>query len=241
MRKLNVKTVKESPDLIKVFSTMSSTIEKINALSILTENINPTIIYNEGWMIRLLTIESIIEKLKIKGIDFERLATKNWSSEALVKSPFVQAKEFREGYTHADIILGDFSINYDERGEVKLNDSPEYLGIIEAKMGSNLSQGTSNAKNYNQASRNVCCLSYLTRGYPDCEIFFAVAAPKMTIEKIKNQIERDIITNQIKERFQYSKDNKYPEIKGKVEKCKVLSISYERWIEEIKDTKPPPS
>src|SRR5574337_1158961 len=98
MRKLalNAKTVNESPDLIKAFSTMSSTIEKIYALNVLAKNINPTIIYNEGWMIRLLVIESMIEKLNIEGIDFEMLATKNWSSEALIKSPFVEAKKYRE-------------------------------------------------------------------------------------------------------------------------------------------------
>jgi len=44
--------------------------EKIQALNSLSEGINPTIIYNEGWMIRLIVIESMLEKLKIKGIDF---------------------------------------------------------------------------------------------------------------------------------------------------------------------------
>ena len=122
----------------------NTTADKISALNYLSEGINPTIIYNEGWMIRLLVIESMIEKLKINKVDFGLLARKNWSSEALITSPFVETKENREGYTHADIILGDFSVNYNERGDVKLNDSPDVLGIIEAKMGSNLSQGTSN-------------------------------------------------------------------------------------------------
>ena len=216
---------------------MSNTIEKIKALSTLAESINPTIIYNEGWMIRLLVIESMIEQLKIKGIDFEMLATKNWSSETLITSPFVETKENREGYTHADIILGDFSVKFDERGEVILNDSAKILGIIEAKMGSNLSQGTSNAKDYNQASRNICCLSYVTRESPDCEIFFVVAAPKETIDKyeIENQIKREKILTQIKERFQHSKEEYLPKIQEQVEKCKILAISYKEWIDQIKD------
>lgn len=215
---------------------MITTVEKIRALNSLSEGINPTIIYNEGWMIRLLVHESMIEKLKIKDIDFGLLASKNWSSEALITSPFVETKENREGYTHADIILGDFSVNYNERGEVMLDDSPEILGIIEAKLGSNLSQGTSNAKdNYNQASRNVCCLSYVTRKNPMCELFFVVAAPNATINKheIKRQIKHENILEQIEQRFQHSKVTYMLETQKQVEKCKLVIISYEEWIDEL--------
>jgi len=218
----------------------NSTVDKIRALNSLSEGINPTIIYNEGWMIRLLVIESMIEKLKINKIDFGLLASKNWSSEALITSPFVETKENKEGYTHADIILGDFSVNYNERGDVKLSDSPDVLGIIEAKMGSNLSQGTSNAKDiYNQASRNVCCLSYVTRRNPNCEIFFVVAAPKVTINKhsIERQVKRENILLQIEKRFQHSKETYLPEIKNQVEKCKLVIISYEDWLKELRNSK----
>ena len=218
---------------------MSSTIEKIKALNILTGNINPTIIYNEGWIIRLLVIESMNEKLSIRGINFGILANKNWSSEALISSPFVEKNlKNREGYTHADIILGDFTVDYNERGEVKINESPKILGIIEAKMGSNLSPGTSNAKDYNQASRNICCLSYVTKNKLDCEIFFIIAAPRETIEKhgIELQIERAKILIQIRDRFKHSNIEYLPEIQSQVEKCKILSICYEEWINEILDT-----
>ncbi len=217
---------------------MSATADKIRALNSLSDGINPTIIYNEGWMIRLLVIESMIEKLKIKNIDFGLLASKQWSSEALITSPFVETKLNREGYTHADIILGDFSVNYNERGEVKLDNTPEILGIIEAKMGSNLSQGTSNAKeNYNQASRNVCCLSYLTRQNPNCELFFAVVAPNATIIKhdIENQVKSENILMQIENRFQHSKENYTNETKNQVIKCKLIVVSYEDWIDNLID------
>lgn len=216
----------------------NSTADKISALNSLAGGINPTIIYNEGWMIRLLVIESMIEKLKINKVDFGLLASKNWSSEALITSPFVEARENKEGYTHADIILGDFSVNYNERGDVKLNDSPDVLGIIEAKMGSNLSQGTSNAKDiYNQASRNICCLSYVTRRNPNCELFFIVAAPTATINKhsIERQVKRENILIQIEKRFQHSKETYMPEIKNQVEKCKLVIIRYEDWIKELKN------
>ena len=217
----------------------NTTADKISALNSLSEGINPTIIYNEGWMIRLLVIESRIEGLKINEVDFGLLASKNWSSEALITSPFVETKENREGYTHADIILGDFNVNYNERGDVKLNDSPEVLGIIEAKMGSNLSQGTSNAKDiYNQASRSVCCLSYVTRIKPDCKLFFIVVAPQATIDKheIERQVKRKNILKQIEKRFQHSKETYMPEIKNQVEKCKLVIISYKDWINKLSNS-----
>jgi hypothetical protein len=211
-----------------------TTSKKIEALKNLVEgnNLNPTIIYNEGWMIRLLVIESMINGITIDSIDFGTLAKKKWSSEALISSPFVGANENPEGYTHADIILGDFDVKYEDSGEIQLNDSPKILGIIEAKMGSNLSQKTSNARNYNQASRNICCLSHITKNNPNCNIFFIVAAPKSTIDKhkIEEQVTKEKVSEQIKQRFHHSlKDNEYfPEV---IERCKISVISYEKWIE----------
>ena len=223
---------------LEIQNIMITTAEKIQALNSLTEEINPTIIYNEGWMIRLLVIESMIEKLKIKDINFGLLASKKWSSEALIASPFIDTKENREGYTHADLIMGDFSVNYEARGEVILDENPEVLGIIEAKMGSNLSQGTSNAKDiYNQASRNVCCLSYVTKNNPICELFFVVSAPNATIKKheIERQVKRENILEQIENRFKHSKETYKPEIKKQVEKCKLVIISYGEWIAELQN------
>jgi len=216
----------------------NSTADKVKSLNFLAEGINPTIIYNEGWMIRLLVMESMIEKLQINKVDFGLLATKNWSSEALITSPFVEAKVNKEGYTHADIILGDFSVNYNERGDINLNDSPDVLGIIEAKMGSNLSTGTSNADNYNQASRSICCLSYVTRKNPNCKLFFIVAAPEATINKysIKKQVERENILTQIGDRFKHSEEPYMSEIKNQVEKCKLVIINYEDWLKELRNS-----
>lgn len=51
-------------------------LEKIKALNMLSENINPTIIYNEGWIVRLLVIESMLEKITIENIEFGKLANK---------------------------------------------------------------------------------------------------------------------------------------------------------------------
>ncbi|HPW67646.1 MAG TPA: hypothetical protein PLS84_11285 [Salinivirgaceae bacterium] len=209
-------------------------LEKIKALNMLSENINPTIIYNEGWIVRLLVIESMLEKITIENIEFGKLANKKWSSEALIASPFVTTKINREGYTHADIILGDFDVNYGERGKVVLADMPEILGIIEAKMGSSLSKGTRNAPNYNQASRNICCLAHTTQS-TDCGTFFIIAAPQSIIKKYNNFEEQiNQIKPQISERFSHSEISYSKEIEKKVSECKVSVISYEDWINKLK-------
>jgi UDP-N-acetylenolpyruvoylglucosamine reductase len=104
-------------------------LEKIKALNMLSENINPTIIYNEGWIVRLLVIESMLEKITIENIEFGKLANKKRSSEALIASPFVTTKINREGYTHADIYKEKY---VDLSRELKGNNTPSLSQVREA-------------------------------------------------------------------------------------------------------------
>ena len=220
-----------------------STVELLNELfenlsSPKVKKVNPTVIFNEGWMTRVLVEISIKEQLKIGNIDFSKLH--NWSSEALIDSPFVTVKEKREGYTHADIILGDFEIDYSQKGKIEVNKNAQILGIIEAKMGSNLSQRTNNADDYNQASRNICCLAYNTlKAHGHCNIFFIVVAPQSTIKKydIEFQIENTTLKNQIIRRYETSNEKLGQDLLKKIEdnKNNILTISYEEWINKIKN------
>ncbi|RKS03064.1 hypothetical protein [Flavobacterium sp. 102] len=198
-------------------------------------NINPTQIYNEGWMTRLLITLSIKEKAKLNGFDFGKIP--NWTSEALVSSPFIKASTKREGYTHADIVFGDFTIDYSISGKINVNQDAQIFGIIEAKMGSSLSKGTSNVKEYNQASRSLACIS--SQPYDNnSNIFFIVVAPENKIAKIKEQITLEKLIKQIENRFSdYHDDFKITQnmnsIISKAKQCKVLAWSYEEWIEAI--------
>lgn len=205
-----------------------------------TKKINPTIIYNEGWMVRLLVEYSIRENICLHDIHFEKF--ENWTSEALISSPFIKAPKLREGYTHVDIAFGDFTINYQERGELVFN-SPKLFGVIEAKMKSDLSQSTSNYKNYNQASRNVACIAKNTLGCK-CESYFIVVAPKSIIDRhqIEKQIDKTFIVDQINSRFniyddEFKKHQKQCEVLNEVKTMTILSISYEDWIAEFRDGK----
>ncbi len=203
--------------------------------------LNPTEIYNEGWITRLLVHYSVQENLTINGIDFGKL--NNWTSEALISSPFVFAKTHREGYTHADMSVGDFDVDYATRGEVVIRENAQFFGIIEAKMGSNLSQGTTTVPiGYNQASRNVACIASKTFT-SSCEVFFAVVAPADVL--VKHEITEQLkqIRTQIEARFHLYEDKddtsgvlaNREAILKKVDVCKVWSLSYEEWIAAFAD------
>ena len=214
-----------------------NTVEKIKALHQLAEGINPTIIYNEGWMIRLLVGESKRIGITVKNIDFSKI--NNWTSEAKISSPF-EGKELKknkknETKTQADVILGDFRINYDRNAEIIIETPSEILGIIEAKMGSNLSPGIKNAKNYNQASRNICCLAYVTKKSPECKIFFVIVAPEVRINNPKSKFKEQIgeTKKEIKDRFEETGREYTSEMDEKIENCEIIIISYEEWINEI--------
>ncbi len=216
---------------------MKSIIDIISSIETNSPNLNPTVIYNEGWMTRILVNQSLKEKTKLPGLDFGEII--NWTSEALISSPFVQAPKFKEGYTHADIALGHFKVDYQNRGEIIINDSAKVFGIIEAKMGSNLSQRTKHFDNYNQASRNLACICNQTYN-KNCKIFFIVAAPstKLIEHEIEKQIDLNNMIQQIRNRFNvYSDDYKSKQnmdlIIAKAESCLVQTISFENWIERI--------
>jgi hypothetical protein len=199
--------------------------------------LNPTILYNEGWMVRLLVEYSIKENITIEEINFGSI--NNWTSEALISSPFVNAPELREGYTHADIAIGDFSIDYEKRGELTISDNAKIFGVIEAKMKSNLSKGTSNFTEYNQASRNVTCIAKTLLGN-NCKSYFIIVAPEAMIEKhkINEQINIDKIIDQVEKRFDiydnsFKTKESYSEIIEHIQSMTIISLSYEKWIDKF--------
>ncbi|WP_026706664.1 hypothetical protein [Flavobacterium frigidarium] len=210
-------------------------------------NIKPTEIYNEGWMTRLLVHYSKQQNIKLKEIDFEKID--NWTSEALLSSPFIKAAKIREGYTHTDIALGDFKVNYKQNGvgsgKIIINDLAKVFGVIEAKMGSPLSSFTSNAKNYNQATRTITCIAENTK--LNCFTFFYVVLPECKVDKrnkkgitIRDLVKPENIKFQIEKRIldhNESNDVKLIErdVFDKVDKCIVGIITYEEWIELFSD------
>lgn len=122
----------------------------------------PTELYNEGWMLRLLL------DWFDRNRQFEHLLRfgpdARWYSEALLPSRFLaltRGDPRAESFTHADGVIGHFSVSPRERGDVRLLQSSKQLLVVEAKMGSKLSSGTTNAAGYDQAARNVACMAFM--------------------------------------------------------------------------------
>ena len=220
---------------------MNGIIDIIRGINSSKTNLNPTEIYNEGWMTRLFVFYSIKEKLRIRTIDFAKV--ENWCSEAVISGPFKPRKRgdnLGEGFTHADMTIGDFDVDFEVKGAIKLQDNAKLFGIIEAKMGSNLSQGTKNAPDYNQASRNLACIAKESLDYESCKTFFGVVAPEIKIDdyKLKAQVEKDFMLQQISNRFemyptQFRQEERMSEILVKAKETDVWVISYEEWLEHF--------
>ncbi|RYJ44294.1 hypothetical protein [Flavobacterium beibuense] len=217
---------------------MQSIVDIIKSIESELPYVNPTQIYNEGWLTRMLMNQSVKEKIKFGGLDFKDFS--KWTSEALISSPFIKTKEKREGYTHADIVFGDFIVNYKVSGKVEVEEGVKIFGVIEAKMRSSLSKGTTNFENYNQAARILACISSNTYE-KNCKIYFIVVAPKIKLTKINEQIEIENLLDGIKTRFvEYDEDFKLKQnmdsLLAKATVCNVLSWNYEDWIDAIKDS-----
>ncbi len=209
----------------------------IKSLSGKSPYMNPTEIYNEGWMTRLLVYYSVQENLRVRDVSFGELS--NWTSEGLISSPFVFADKLREGYTHADMVLGDFSVNFENRGQISVNPEANLFGIIEAKMGSSLSKGTKHAPEYNQASRNIACIAFNTLE-TDIPVFFGVAAPEATLQKhqIKDKLVMSSFISQIENRFNmYEDDHPIQKFREEVYTrslaVRTFMLSYEEWIDNF--------
>ena len=113
-----------------------------------------------------------------------------WYSEALLPSTFlpkVRGDNRAESFTHADGVIGHFTIAPGVRGDAKLTTDARQFLVAEAKLGSSLSAGTKNAPSYDQAARNVACMAYMIGLSPikldrlDCLAFY-VLAPQRQID-----------------------------------------------------------
>ena len=125
-----------------------------------TSVLPPTELYNEGWMLRLI-LDWFDQNRDLRH-ELSFLPGARWYSEALLPSRFLPQKrgdERAESFTHADGVIGHFSIRPGERGEASLLPTTRQFVVTEAKLGSGLSAGTKNAPDYDQAARNVACMA----------------------------------------------------------------------------------
>ena len=127
-------------------------------------NFPATLIYNEGWMLRL-----ILDWFSQAASHDHRLAFQpgaRWFSEALLPTPFRARRRGdnrAEARTHADGLVGHFALASGAKADARLLPSATQLFVVEAKMFSPLSGGTRNAPSFNQAARSVACMAEMLR------------------------------------------------------------------------------
>jgi len=170
-----------------------------------TSHFPPTEIYNEGWMLRLVL--DAVQTLGLRGHPFWFTDEAKWYSEALLSSPFrprSRSDKLAEGFTNADGVIGHFEFGASTKSGLRLNGDATQFVVVEAKMFSNLSSGTTNARVFDQAARNVACIaeaiSQSGRSLNDFDrLGFFVLAPALEKRSHRNtNLESCIDPNSIK-------------------------------------------
>lgn len=208
----------------------------------------PTDLYNEGWMIRLV-LDWFSNNRKIDH-DLSFMEDSDWYSEALLPSAFLaryRGDKLAESWTHADGVIGEFSIGENADGDLTLSDKAKQIVVVEAKMFSKLSAGVKNASYYDQAARNIACIAEVISragrkiGKID-NVGFFVLAPQTRIEErvFSKQMDVDSIRSIVKRRVsEYEDQDKESWYVDKfipvVKDMKIREISWEEVIEIISD------
>ena len=120
----------------------------------------PTEIYNEGWMLRV-TLDWYYQKAQSDPVGFFEKDAR-WFSEGRLSSQFLprwRGDPLAESHTNADGVIGHFDIA--QRSEIRPRRNAKQLMVLEAKLASKLSSGTTKARGYDQAARSVGCLAHI--------------------------------------------------------------------------------
>jgi len=168
----------------------------------------PTLLYNEGWLLRLVLNWFAGHSLQDHPLSFAAGAT--WFSEALLPSAFLarrQGDPLAESWTHADGVIGHFQIGKRGKGDLSLKPGNSQFLVLEAKMFSTLSPGVTHASYFDQAARTVACMAEVLRRaelHPSklATLGFYTLAPSSQIEKgvFSNEMEKDSIFAKVEQR-----------------------------------------
>ena len=209
----------------------------------------PTLIYNEGWMLRLVLQWFSKQKPTEHPLSFPEKS--HWYSEALIPSAFLARKrgdKYAESWTHADGVIGHFEIGKDKYRTAALSLLPgaTTLKVLEAKMFSRLSTGITHARYYNQAARNIACIAEtlyqaeINKIQTDINaLAFYLIAPKSQIEQniFENYLSEESIRSVVKRRVNEYDDDKsewyHQWFLPTLERTDIKPISWEAIIEYV--------
>jgi hypothetical protein len=114
-----------------------------------------TLLYNEGWMLRLLLDageRGLLPGFMPPGV--------NWFSEGQLRTPFGQrGSGTSESNTRADGVFGDFKPVSGTRSGIDLKPDARCFVVLEAKLYAPLTAGTKNSPGYDQVARTIACMA----------------------------------------------------------------------------------
>jgi hypothetical protein len=99
----------------------------------------PTLLYNEGWLLRLIL--DWFAGRDVGGHPLSFATGARWFSEALLPSAFLaryRGDELAESWTHADGVVGHFVIGEGGKADLRLAPEAGQLLVLEAKLFSGL-------------------------------------------------------------------------------------------------------
>ncbi len=205
----------------------------------------PTELYNEGWLLRLLLDWFSSNDLEGHPLYFPK--NSKWFSEALLPTAFLpksQKDTLGESWTHADAVIGHFSIGETGKADLSLSENATHFVVLEAKMFSKLSSGVTHARDYDQAARTVACMAQvLSRAEINPSKLsgfgFYVLAPQSQIEKgvFKRQLTQESIRSKVERRVaEYGGEKREWFDKWflpTIEQVRIESISWEQVLEDM--------
>ena len=140
-------------------SPLQPLIDLLNTFNNEGAKFRPTEIYNEGWLLKILLHEYSKHSEIESPLRFYPGA--DWYSESMLPTRFkarYQGDEQAESRTNADGVIGHIKVGEKGKADLELDDDAKQLTVVEAKMNSPLSKGTTKAPDFDQAARNVACM-----------------------------------------------------------------------------------
>ena len=148
----------------------------------------PNVLFNENWLLRI-----VIDWFETHGGDrypLSHLPGARWFSEAWLPSAFLpryRGDRLAESRTHADGVIGHFTIGDPGTAGLTLEADARQLVVVEGKLFNRLSAGVKNAPFYDQAARSVACVAESLRRAnraPDVmdDLSFLVIAPQARVD-----------------------------------------------------------
>jgi len=202
----------------------------------------PTILYNEGWMLRLIL--DCFSTLDVQDHQLTIPKGCRWYSEALLPSAFLPRNRYDslgESWTHADGVIGHFEIGKGAKANLVLSPDATHFVVLEAKMFSKLSSGVKHATYFDQAARNVACMAEVLRrtNHSPSEftsLGFYVLAPQAQQGVFTENLSRDSIREKVERRVkEYGGEKDEWFLKYFIPTLDCMKIEARSW-EELIDT-----